>query len=252
MGNSRSVVSKMVSSSVWFFLLSFLSGRTFAEETSEQTAIRALDQAEARRESRLAGYSVMEQYTLRGSRFGKFAEMTVETLYQRGHGKSFHVVSRSGSPMLQSRVFDRLLTEEGEMSRGEARQHTLVNSENYAMRLAREDILAGTRCYVLELTPRTKSTHLLQGRAWIDKEDGSLIRIEGIPTANPSFLAGRPTITREYEKVGEFWLAQNSHAMSDSFFFGKTELTIEYRDYHILKDAGRVESFPAETSAGAL
>jgi len=230
-------VSKISSSSVWFFLLSLLFARTFiADTTAEQTAIRALDEAEARRESRLEGYSVTEHYTLQVSRFVKSAEMTVETVYQKGQGKSFTVVSRSGSAMLQSRVFDRLLREEGEMSRGEARRHTLVNSENYAIRLAGEETRTGRICYVLELTPRTKSEHLLQGRAWIDKEDGSLIRIEGIPTANPSFLTGRPAIVREYEKVGDFWLARSSHAVSDSFLVGKTELSIDYRDYRILSD----------------
>jgi hypothetical protein len=237
----HSVLRVFLKSSVWLLPLWSVFAPTFvAETTSEQTAIRALDQAEARRESRLAGYSVTEHYTLQIGRLVGSAEMTVETLYQRGLGKSFHVVSRSGSAMLQSRVFDRLLREEGEMSRGEARQHALVSSGNYAMHLAGEDSVAGRRCYVLELTPRTKSTNLLQGHAWIDQEDGSLIRIEGIPTAKPSFLTGRPTITREYERVGEFWLAQSSHALSDSFLSGKTELTIEYRDYHILDDvAGR-------------
>jgi hypothetical protein len=234
-------LSKISSNSARFVLLGLLFTRTFvAETTPEQIAIRALDQAEARRGSGLAGYSVTEHYILRGNRFVTSAEMTVQTLYQRGQGKSFHVVSRSGSPMLQSRVFDRLLREESEMSRGEPRRRALVNSENYAMRLTAEETLAGRLCYVLEVTPRRKSAHLVHGRAWIDKEDGSLIRIEGIPTANPSFLTGRPSITRDYEKVGEFWLAQSSHALSDNFFSGKSELSIEYRDYHLLNDvAGR-------------
>ena len=35
--------------------------------------------------------------------------------------------------MLQTRVFDRLLQEEAEMSRGEARRRASVNSENYVL-----------------------------------------------------------------------------------------------------------------------
>ena len=126
------------------------------------------------------------------------------------------------------------------MSRGETRQNMLVNSQNYAIRLAGEAIVAGRTCYELELTPRTKSLHLLHGHAWIDKGDGALIRIEGIPAASPSLLTGRPTITRDYAHVGDFWLAQRSRAVSASFLSGKTVLTIEYRDYRILDDvAGR-------------
>ena len=211
------------------------------QPAAQETAIRFLDEAGARHENQLAGYSVTEHYTLQASRFFEAAEMTIETLYKRGQGKSFRVVSRSGSATMQSKVFDRLLREEGEMSRGEARQRTLVNSRNYAIHLAGEEGIAGKICYVLEVTPRMKSAHLLQGHAWIDKADGSLLRIEGIPTESPSFFTGHPTITREYENIGEFWLAQSSHAISSSFLAGKTELSIEYVDYHILNDvAGAV------------
>ncbi len=232
------MISSLSSRSVFVVLPLILFAPAFAADAvSSQTVLRALDQAEARRESLLPGYSVTEHYTLAVSRFSLFAEMTVETVYRREQGKSFHVISRSGSPMLQSRVFDRLLTEEAEMSRGETRRSLLVNSANYALRLTGEEVLAGTACYVLELTPRTKSTHLLQGRAWIDKEAGSLIRIEGVPGASPSFLSGRPTITREYEKFGEFWLARRSHSLTDTLLSGKTELVIDYRDYRILSDS---------------
>ena len=226
---------------IWFVLPWFLFARTaIAETPSEQSVIRALDRAESKREGQMAAYSVTEHYTLHAGRFFQPAEMTIETLYRRGQGKSFHVLSRSGSRTLQSRVFDRLLREQGEMSRGETRQNMLVNSQNYAIRLAGEAIVAGRACYELELTPRKKSSHLLQGHAWIDKTDGALVRIEGIPATSPSLLTGRPTITRDYANVGDFWLAQRSRAVSASFLSGKTELTIEYRDYRILDDvAGR-------------
>jgi hypothetical protein len=218
------------------FLISFLFARTFAaQSTPEQTAIRALEQAEARRESRLAGYTVTEHYKVVSNRFGQSAEMTVETVYKKDQGKTYKVLSRSGSSMLQSRVFDRLLKEEGEMSRGEARRRLLVNQGNYTMKYAGDEVRAGRKCYVLELTPRVKSPHLLKGRAWIDAEDGYLVKLEGKPTASSSFLSGRPMITREYMKVGEFWLAQTSHAVSDTFLLGKSELTIEYRDYKIVE-----------------
>ena len=148
------------------------------------------------------------EYAIRSSRFNKSAAMTVRTIYRQGEGKSYHVVARSGSAMLQTRVFDQLLQEEAEMSRGETRRRELVNSENYVLRLVGEETRVGRKCFLLELTPRAKSTHLLRGKAWIDQEDGSLVRIEGKPTASPSFLTGRPTVIREYEKVGDFWLAK--------------------------------------------
>ncbi|HXJ44952.1 MAG TPA: hypothetical protein VNH18_37030 [Bryobacteraceae bacterium] len=217
------------------FIGMLVAGEFAGETTAGDGAVRALDEGDARRESQLVGYSVTEHYTLVVHRLSQTAEMTVETVYRRGQGKTFHVDSRSGSSTLQSRVFDRLLSEEGEMSRGEGRRHTLVNSENYGARLTGEAEVAGRQCYVLELTPRVKSTHLLQGRAWIDQADGSLIRIEGRPGASPSFLTGRPMISREYERVGDFWLARVSRSVTESLVFGKTDLSIEYRDYRILE-----------------
>jgi hypothetical protein len=226
--------------SVWFWIVWFLLAQTdFGQTPSLQIAVSALDQADARRAAHLAGYTVTEEYVIRSSRFNKSAAMTVEAVYRQGQGKSYQVVARSGSAMFQTRVFDRLLKEEAEMSHGEARQRAAVNSQNYVIRLAGEEDRAGRRCYVLELTPRAKGPHLLKGRAWIDQEDGSLIRIEGKPTASPSFLAGRPLVVRDYEKVGDFWLAKSSHAVSDSFFFGSTELSINYLDYHLLSEESK-------------
>jgi hypothetical protein len=225
---------------VCFFVVLFLLAQADSGQTpSLQIAVHALDQADAWRAAHLAGYTVTEEYVIRSSRFNKSAAMTVETVYRQGQGKSYQVVARSGSAMLQTRVLDRLLKEEAEMSHGEARQRASVNSENYVIRLAGEENRVGRRCYVLELTPRAKSPHLLGGKAWIDQQDGSLVRIEGKPTASPSFLAGRPAIVRDYEKVGDFWLAKSSHAVSDSFFFGTTELSINYIDYHLLSEESR-------------
>lgn len=195
--------------------------------------VRALDNAEMRRENRLTRYSLTEHYTLTSSRFNLAAEMTVETLYRKGQGESYRIVSRTGSPMLQSRVFDRLIREEEEMTRGEARQRLLARSDNYVMRLTGEDTLDGRKCYVLALTPKVNSPHLLKGRAWTDQEDGALVRLEGVPAASSSFLTGRPAIVREYQKVGGFWLVRRSHAVSNSLLFGRSELSIDYQAYRI-------------------
>ena len=149
------VISCSVVIVVFFFLL---ASSAATQVTSEEAAIRALDQADIRRENQLAGYSVTEHYSLRSSRFGMSADMVVETLYRRGEGDSYRVVSRSGSKVLQSRVFDRLLREESEMTRGQTRQKLAARSENYDMHLLGEDTQEGRRCYVLQLTPSCGKT----------------------------------------------------------------------------------------------
>lgn len=119
------------------------------------------------------------------------------------------------------------------MSRGDARLHSLVTSANYKIKLIGEELLAGRLCEVLEIAPRTKNTYLVDGRAWVDAEDYSLVRIEGQPLASPSLWTGRPTIVLEYVKVAGFSMTKTSHASSGSLLFGKSELTIEYSDYAV-------------------
>jgi hypothetical protein len=215
--------------------MSLLLALLFTTQLSqEQTVIRLVDQAEARRESQLMGYTVTERYTLKGTRLIKAAAMTVDTTYRKNQGKTFQVTSRTGSGLAQSQVFDRLLREEGEMSRGEGRRTTLLTSENYQIHLTGEDTSAGRNCYIVQLIPRLKGTHLLRGRAWIDKADGSLIRIEGTPTADSSVFAGRPEIVRQYENISGVWLSRMSSAVADSFISGKTQVTIDSLDYRLL------------------
>jgi hypothetical protein len=205
-----------------------------SQKNPEPLVIQLLNQAELRRENQLAGYIVTEHYTLHGSRIVKLAEMTVETTYRRGEGKTFKIISRSGSPLAQSQVFDRILKEQGEMSRGDGRKQTLINSDNFEIHLSGEETAASRSCYLLQINPKTKSPHLLKGRAWIDKENGALIKIEGTPTADSSAFASRPNVLREYQNVDGFWLARRSEADSSSFLSGKTQIIIDYLDYHLL------------------
>jgi hypothetical protein len=52
----------------------------------QRDLIRQIDQAELRRESTLAGYTVTEYYTIKNSHLSKAAEATIETTYKRGQG----------------------------------------------------------------------------------------------------------------------------------------------------------------------
>lgn len=207
------------------------------EPDREESAIRGVDRAELDRETNLARYSVTEHYSVRNSRFHTSAEMTVSAVYRKGEGKSYQVLSRSGSSLLQTSVLDKLLQEEAEMSRGDARQHVLVTSANYKMKLLSEEPVDGRQCDVLELRPLTKSSRLLKGRAWVDAEYHSRVRVEGQPETSPSFWAGRPMLVLDYERIDGFSLAKQSHASASSLLLGKTELTIEYSGYKVTSEA---------------
>lgn len=195
--------------------------------------VEAIDRSQLTRDDHLISYSVTEHYSLKNTRFGTAAELVAQATYSRGTGKVYEVISRTGSAMMQSKVLDRLLAEEAEMSKGQTRKNALVTSANYVMKTQGEHVINGRRCILLDLTPRMKSTHLLKGKLWVDAETYNIVRIEGVPAKSPSFWAGSPMISREYADIGEFAYAQKSIAVSGSLLLGKTEMIIEYSNYKI-------------------
>jgi hypothetical protein len=198
--------------------------------------IQGIENAQRYREQCLAGLTVTEHYRVKNSHFNDPAMMTVHVTYKRGAGKSYQVVSRSGPGLLQRRVLDRLLEEESAMSRGAERQRALLSPANYSMELAGSEQVAGRQCYIVNLAPKSRDTHLLKGRAWVDSNTFSLVRIEGRPTASPSFWTGKPLIVRDYIPVQGFWLAEHSRATSEGFFAGHTELDVQYTEYSVWSD----------------
>ena len=195
--------------------------------------IRSIDEAESSREARLAGYTVAEYYTIRNSHFNRPTEASVEAKYVRGEGITFRVQSQSG-PSLLNRALDRLLQEEKQLSRGKAREQAVITSANYEMKPIGRDLVNGIPCAVLELIPRRKSPYLLRGRLWVNAADVKVVKIEGKPPTSPSFFVGRPQIFRQYKEIDGFSLAETSHAVSHTFFFGESTVDIEYRDYRLL------------------
>jgi outer membrane lipoprotein-sorting protein len=110
--------------------------------------------------------------------------MLVRIHYDHSKGKTSEIVSRSGSSLLQSRVFDALLRDEVETSKLLAHEGSLLTTHNYSFRLIGQAVLTGRRCYLLELNPLRRDKHLLQGRAWVDTEDYGVVHIE--PLLRPS------------------------------------------------------------------
>jgi hypothetical protein len=212
--------------------LIFFGPRIEGDTTAlSQQVIAGIDNAQMCREQRLKAYTASEKYIVRNSHFEEPAELTAIVTYQRGTGKTYRIVSRTGNAFLQKRVLDRVLKEDAELSRDSERAHSLLTSANYAMNVEGTEVFHGEPCYIIGIHPRVHSLSGIEGKAWIDKQDFSLLRIQGRPTASPSFWTGRPLIEREYAVINGLSFAQHSRATSKGFFAGKSELDIEYSDY---------------------
>jgi hypothetical protein len=202
---------------------------------SLQDVIASIDKAQGEREQKLIGYTAREHYTVRNSHFNQAAELEATVVFQKGKGKTYTVLSRSGPGVLQEYVISRVLKEDARLSGSVERPQNLLTSANYSMRLKGIQLLHGKPCYVLKIVPRVHNFALIEGEAWFDVKAFSLLRIEGRPAASPSFWTGKPLIEREYEVLDGLSFPKHSRAISKGLITGKSELTIDYSEYKILK-----------------
>jgi len=104
-------------------------------------------------------------------------------------------------------------------------------------RSAGVEMVNGRRTYVLDLEPRKESRYLIAGRIWVDAEDDAVMRVEGKPAKNPSFLTKSVHFVHEYKKNGLFWFPVSNRSETDVRIFGRADLVIEYFDYAVNSSA---------------
>ena len=212
----------------------------WAETTRLSNPFRTLDEivsgmtvADTERRDALEEYSAVRKYTLHNDRRMKSAEMDVHVTYRKGEGKAFEIISSQGTDGISGRVLRRLMDAEAEASKKGTRDQSRVTPRNYDFELLGTEMKNGRLCYVLALTPKTKSKYLLSGKAWVDAEQLAIVRLEGRPTANVSFWVGKPYVVMDFDKVGDFWLISHNQSKADCKFLGPMELTIEYSGYQV-------------------
>lgn len=198
-----------------------------------QEVISGIEKAQRLREEKLAAYTASELYTVQNNHFAEPAELSASVVYQKGIGKIYHILSQNGPRFLEERVLHRILREDAKLSRNAERPHTLLTSSNYSMAVQGMQVLHEKLCYVIRIHPRMHEFSLIEGTAWIDAEDFSLLRIEGKPAASPSFWTGRPFIERDYTLIDGLSFPHHSRATSKGFFAGKSQLDINYSQYRV-------------------
>jgi hypothetical protein len=195
----------------------------------QQRVIDGMIHAQSSRFDRFEGYSRLQHYSVTTDRFGLHADLVARIHRDRVKGKSYEVISRSGSPAIQSHVFDALL--EAEVDSSKQGSGELLTLENYSFRLIGTEDYQGRHCYVLETDPKHKDKRLLKGKIWVDTEDFGVVHVEGRPSDSLSFFVGRPMIVQDFTKIQDYWWVSRRHSYIDNMFLGKSDLVIEYSDY---------------------
>jgi hypothetical protein len=207
-----------------------------AQQRTPQEAVAQVDAAVRQRAERLASYIVVEHYAIyRGSEQSRpVAEMTVKATFRHESGKSYQILSESGSGAVLRFGLHPLLEHERELNQPRNRELSLFTSANYRMepRPGTEQ-RNGRNCTVISIFPRRHGTNLLKGTLWVDSQDGSIVHVEGVGSKNPSLLSGPARMTRDYAPQQGFTMALHARAESDTFMFGRIVVVIDYSDYKI-------------------
>jgi hypothetical protein len=190
----------------------------------------------SRRHILLKEYSGSRQYTMQNLRFGKQAAVAVLVNYRQVEGKSYTVLTRSGSDKLNGIIDQVLASEAGASLPPEDARHQ-ISSANYRVRLLGTEVAQGRNCYVLELSPRMKSRFLIVGKAWIDGESYAVLRVEGQFAASASVLIGAPRMTEDFVEVSGFWLPGHVRSVTSSLLLGPTQLEILFSNYQVEQDS---------------
>ncbi|HEY4901688.1 MAG TPA: hypothetical protein VIH91_12810 [Terriglobales bacterium] len=208
--------------------------------SSEQVSQRlAVNNAERARQ--LRNFESHRQYTLDYTGFpsSRSAEMNVKVSYHAPGTKDFAVLAESGSKLILTRVFRKLLESEQESSGDEkSRDAVALTSDNYRFALRGCEVDSGRDLYVMDVQPLRETKFLYRGIVWIDAQDFAVTRIDAEPARNPSFWTKKSQIHHRYQKIGEFYLPSLNETVTDVRLGGKAVLTIRYQDYK-LNQSGR-------------
>lgn len=168
------------------------------------------------------------------------AKMEVEVNYDTASGKSFRIVSQSGSKIFVEKVLKRAVESEKEAAQDKGA--SALTAANYKFRLAGNEELEGRPAYVLEVEPVVPNKFLYRGKVWVDAADFALAKIEASPSKSPSFWITRTLIRQTFAKTGNFWLPQQNRSETKARLGGTAVLTIDYGTYEIVSNIASNEA----------
>jgi outer membrane lipoprotein-sorting protein len=226
-------VARAVAAASLFACLGTVSAA--AQQLDAASVIQRVDAAVKARIDHVAAYSVTEHYAVyRGKdETQPAAEMTVRTEYKAETGKSYTILSQSGSGLIHKYVLAPLLDNEKTINLPGNRERSWFTSANYEMKLKSGAVewLDERDCLALTIVPKRKAPNMIEGTLWVDAKDGSIVRIDGNASQSPSIFVGPAHVMRWYVNMNGYSMATHARATSDSFFLGRTTVTIDYRDY---------------------
>ncbi len=205
-------------------------------EDAGAALIQRIDAAVRARDDAVLAYTATEHYAVFKNLDEQHAaaDMVVKTTYQRNVGKTYVIVSESGSELLR-KVLETVLDNEEHMTQPANRATAVITSANYEMTIKGSDSVNGRDCVAVILKPRRISPFLFNGTVWVDAQDGSIVQLAGVTAKAPSVFTGPSQVFRQYTTLDGVPMATHARAVSRSWVLGKITVKIDYTGYEITK-----------------
>jgi hypothetical protein len=217
-----------------------VSTMALAQQAESKPMIQKIDASVAARDENLLGYTVTELYRVyRGAdKMHPSAVMTVKTTYRKDSGKSYVILSQSGSELLIKEVLGRVLDSERLMTQPVNRVQAVLTTANYIMTVKGDDTVDGRTCRAVAIVPKKISPYLFRGTIWVNAQDGSIVKLDGVASKAASVLAGATQVSRQYANVNGLPMATHAEAVAGSWLLGQTTIDIDYSGYEMTLQDG--------------
>lgn len=230
-------MKKLSHKSALLSLLPLLLISASAQSPDTASVVQHIDAAVRARFDNVLAFTVTETYRVyrNNDEVHPVAEMSAKDDYQKDTGKTFTILSQSGSTIMRRYVLTPLLDNEKRINLPGTRESGWFNSQNYDLQLKSTQTvpLNGHICFVLSMNPRQKAPNLLIGTMWVDTTDFTVVQIQGQTSKDPSVLSGPTELLRQYTKQAGYAQSFHSRAVSYSPAFGQTVITIDYNNYQV-------------------
>jgi hypothetical protein len=197
--------------------------------------VQALERHDRMQAEALEHYRAFRHYEIEYWGFFRdlTAQMDVEFEYDSASGKTFRVISESGSHALCERVLKRAIDSEREAFQD--RIANALSAANYKFQLLGSESLDGRPSYVLQVDPLSANAFLYRGKIWVDAADFAVSKLDVQPAQNPSVWISQTLIHHRNSRVGSFWLPEENQSITKVRIGGRAVMTIRYGPYQILQ-----------------
>ena len=204
--------------------------------------VQGMQQHDREQTKAIERYQAVRHYTVEYRGFARSikAQMEVEVDYEAASGKSFQIISQSGSGVLCQRVLKRAVESEREASLNKAT--TQLTPANYGFRILGTGSVNNRPAYILGVEPLTPNKFLYKGNVWVDAADFAVAKMEVQPAKNPSFWISQTLIHHTNGIANGFWLPEQNRSETRVRIGGTAVLTIDYGTYQIVSQNASMSS----------